>query len=846
MPDRPTQQPIQRETAPEEEELQTKPLAASITPLIQREAMPEDDELQTKALENSDIQRMDNLEEEEIQMKPGEPVSIQRSDNLEEEEIQTKPMPGTVQREAMPEEQEALQTKASPTPYTLHPTPLLQREAMPAEEAVQTKPLANALQRQEMPEEEEAVQTKPSLQRATDGSLQAGGNLESRLNSSKGDGSPLPQDVKGFMESRFRTDFSQVRVHTDSEAVQMNRDLNAQAFTHKQDVYFGAGKTPAKDALTAHELTHVVQQSSNQVKLFDTRQRSDNDQHSIIKRQHDKTSELHLSSNGSFSTIQCKKENEKALGDIQGLAMFDLLPKLQVLPPEIRNDEEAGRFVGGPRLLTAMRAVKYKDEGKVWSKFVNDYHYELVGLKYEDQISDVMKFLGAKEKDIKAFQDKYVKAIALGWAGVKTGPNAQVVKIGNKGQKVGEKDDGIQRIPLQINSSKQAIVLLPAKLNPTASIDILLHLHGHNVGYKGTSLDSVRDIQKDQIEQQLLASGHNQMMAILPQGSNTSVFQGVNTTTYVGSVLTALNNLSMWGKDKNEKPILVKTQGHRVILSAHSGGGAHLSSLLEQNGKPANPGGLEELFLFDSINALPKKNEKGETTSIPDVNGSTELKRIRAFVKHQLNLELGKLDKLKIIKEQLDFLEKSGFRVRGYYTPGWYAQIYAPLVQDIDDWFKKEVSKKLSLDQKVIERWARNYVIQPVNAVSKVGPVGKGHQGHDYSVGQGIPASSKDYDPAKGGALQDALSSIQPKLAVDTFQSIVQRQGTSAGGGVTDAQQWDNDWNTYIGQQHYFAGSGRPAGTPRHRYDVLCPLYKAHGIPRPMVYMATSITTAKF
>jgi FtsZ-binding cell division protein ZapB len=63
---------------------------------------------------------------------------------------------------------------------------------------------------------------------------------------------------------------------------------------------------------------------------------------------------------------------------------------------------------------------------------------------------------------------------------------------------------------------------------------------------------------------------------------------------------------------------------------------------------------------------------------------------------------------------------------------------------------------------------------------------------------------------------------------------------------LTDAQQWDQDWTTYAGQQHYFADSGRPAGTPRQRYDVLCPLYKGHGIPRPMVYLSTSITTAKF
>jgi hypothetical protein len=62
------------------------------------------------------------------------------------------------------------------------------------------------------------------------------------------------------MEPRFGADFSGVRVHTGGEAVQMNRELGAQAFTHGSDVYFGAGKSPGNNELTAHELTHVVQQ----------------------------------------------------------------------------------------------------------------------------------------------------------------------------------------------------------------------------------------------------------------------------------------------------------------------------------------------------------------------------------------------------------------------------------------------------------------------------------------------------------------------------------------------------------------------------------------------------------
>ncbi len=106
------------------------------------------------------------------------------------------------------------------------------------------------------------VQMRQMIQRAAqiDGN-QASGDLESRLNASKGGGSPLAPQVRGFMEPRFGADFSGVRVHTGGEAVQMNQELGAQAFTHGSDVYFGEGKSPGNNELTAHELTHVVQQT---------------------------------------------------------------------------------------------------------------------------------------------------------------------------------------------------------------------------------------------------------------------------------------------------------------------------------------------------------------------------------------------------------------------------------------------------------------------------------------------------------------------------------------------------------------------------------------------------------
>ena len=91
--------------------------------------------------------------------------------------------------------------------------------------------------------------------------------IESSLNASKGSGNPLPANAKSQMENSFGTDFSNVRLHTDNSAVQMNKDLHAQAFTHGSDIYFNSGKydsnTSAGKVLLAHELTHVVQQGSS-------------------------------------------------------------------------------------------------------------------------------------------------------------------------------------------------------------------------------------------------------------------------------------------------------------------------------------------------------------------------------------------------------------------------------------------------------------------------------------------------------------------------------------------------------------------------------------------------------
>lgn len=107
------------------------------------------------------------------------------------------------------------------------------------------------------------VQTKGEADTASN---EASSSVESRLNSTAGKGTSLPADERSNLEQSFGADFSQVRIHTDSTAQQLSKDLNAQAFTRGSDIYFNAGKYDTNSStgkhLLAHELTHTIQQGS--------------------------------------------------------------------------------------------------------------------------------------------------------------------------------------------------------------------------------------------------------------------------------------------------------------------------------------------------------------------------------------------------------------------------------------------------------------------------------------------------------------------------------------------------------------------------------------------------------
>lgn len=108
---------------------------------------------------------------------------------------------------------------------------------------------------------------EPVMRKETGGGTHAAHkvSIEERIKQSKGKGQTLPDDVRAFLEAQLGADFGEVVIHTDNEAVSMNKELNARAFTSGFDIFFNAGQynpgTAAGQKLLAHELTHVIQQT---------------------------------------------------------------------------------------------------------------------------------------------------------------------------------------------------------------------------------------------------------------------------------------------------------------------------------------------------------------------------------------------------------------------------------------------------------------------------------------------------------------------------------------------------------------------------------------------------------
>ena len=193
--------------------------------------------------------------------KPGDTYE-QEADRVADQVMQTPD--SHIQRQPVEEEEEMVQMQAAEEEEELQ----MQHEDMEEEQLQMQSEEEEELQMKcKECEEQEKMQMVPAIQMQEDGVAYASPDIVDQLNSTKGGGRPLAPDIQREMSTKMGSNFSNVQVHTDSRAVQMNRALGARAFTVGQNIYFNSNQfAPSSSSgkrLLVHELVHTVQQGSD-------------------------------------------------------------------------------------------------------------------------------------------------------------------------------------------------------------------------------------------------------------------------------------------------------------------------------------------------------------------------------------------------------------------------------------------------------------------------------------------------------------------------------------------------------------------------------------------------------
>lgn len=190
------------------------------------------------------------------QVMTGGETTVQRESEMPEEEISEKRMPQILQRASLGEDDDMQMKRAE-----------IQRadELEGLEDEIQEK-RADVQRADELEGLEDEIQEKRIQRESQDlsGSFDVEGQVEQQIQGSKGGGQAMGSS-SDFFTQRMGHDFSNVNIHTDAGADNLNRSLGAKAFTTGNDIYFRSGEynpgSSGGQELLAHELTHVVQQT---------------------------------------------------------------------------------------------------------------------------------------------------------------------------------------------------------------------------------------------------------------------------------------------------------------------------------------------------------------------------------------------------------------------------------------------------------------------------------------------------------------------------------------------------------------------------------------------------------
>ena len=202
-----------------------------------------DDKIQKAPVEKQNIQRR---EEEKILRVAAPEDKVQKA---EDPKIQKAEGPHRAEEKILRATGEKLQKKDDEN---------IQKATQPDDKIQKSEP--QPLQKASAGDEKLQRDAAPSGA----GAPSVSGPVQSAINSKSTGGEPLASDVRGYMEPRFNADFSNVRIHHDTESAGLSNQLSARAFTYENHIFFSRGQyqpgTSEGKQLLAHELTHTIQQ----------------------------------------------------------------------------------------------------------------------------------------------------------------------------------------------------------------------------------------------------------------------------------------------------------------------------------------------------------------------------------------------------------------------------------------------------------------------------------------------------------------------------------------------------------------------------------------------------------
>lgn len=158
-------------------------------------------------------------------------------------------------------------------------------------------------------------------------------------------GQPLDPPTSALMETRFGHDFSGVRIHTDAQAAESARAVNALAYTVGRNVVFDVGQyqpqTGEGQRLLAHEMAHVMQQRA----ASSSRELPIGGPNSATEREAQQAA-LHDHAGGAVQLFQSAPTLQRQ----EGPSSLPPVPNFQLSPPSLLRPRPQRSFLAGPRL----------------------------------------------------------------------------------------------------------------------------------------------------------------------------------------------------------------------------------------------------------------------------------------------------------------------------------------------------------------------------------------------------------------------------------------------------------------------------------------------------------------